>query len=50
VPGAPDLATAIDDEEVIAPVLRQPDRRAQAGEAAADDQGADVAAWDAALR
>ena len=36
-PGAADLAAALDDEEVLAPVLGQPDRRAEAGEAAADE-------------
>jgi hypothetical protein len=43
-PGAANLAAALDDEEVVATVLGEPDGRAEAGEAAPDDQHADVPA------
>ncbi len=45
-PGAADLAAPLDDEEVVATLLGQADRRAQTGEAAADHQDADVTALD----
>ena len=37
-PGAADVVVALEHDEVVDPLLAQPDRRAQAGEARADDR------------
>ena len=43
-PGAADVVAALDDEQVVAAVLDQPDGGAESTEAAADDEHADVLA------
>ena len=43
-PGAADVVGALEHREVRKPVAQEPDRRAEAGEAGADDRDIDLAA------